>query len=95
MKKILTLSIALASFTSFAGIVEETVSIVESQYVVTCGESKELKQRIFKPVRYREGISCADNTGKVKVIIQTESKAKGQPLYKVQILAAGPETNLD
>lgn len=92
--KLLICFLTLMSASAFAGIVDATVSSVEVQYNLKCGEAKELGQRFFKPIRHRESISCADNSGEVKVVIQTESKAKGQPLYKVQILAANPEMKL-
>lgn len=95
MKKLLIGLGILTSLSGFAGIVENTVSMVETQYNLACGEAMELKQEIFKPVRFREAISCTDGSGKVKVTIKTEAKAKGQPLYKVEILAASPKTNLD
>jgi hypothetical protein len=90
MKKILIGLLAMASISASAGIVESTISMVETQYNLKCGEAKQMKQKFFKPLRHREEIECNDGSKVPQVAIQTEAKAKGQPIYKIQVLSANP-----
>ena len=96
MKKIIIIFLFLNSTSVFAadGIVEITKRIIEVQYSLYCGEPVEMKQSFFRPIREREEISCKDTNGVTQVVIQTEAKAKAEPLYKVQVLAATPEFKL-
>ena len=94
MKNITAAALTLFSISAFAGIVDKTVTMVEEQYGLKCVEAKELNQEFFKPIRHKEEIKCKDASQVTQVVIQTEARAKSEPIYKVQVLSANPDYNL-